>query len=306
MARSRRGGTSGLLSGKVGDVIYSVTRNPDGSLRQQISLNPEERDNPNTEEQARARLTMATIERAMFTFKDMMGSGFEGVDRGTNSVSKFSEVNYNYYKDKIIDGWVNDTPDAVRLDLPKKGDRIPRDGEFIISQGTLREFFGLSGSRGTGSNVYFDYDVVSLRNYNTLKLALGESDIKIGEQIACFHFGIGSQPAYSAIVWWLMYTDPSWPSTTRIDQTNWSRILKFKSNVPISPYYNSQDNKIHVRGEHLELYSIAKWGCLGWRRRAEINGVVRYSTQKMKSRYALPWREWDWNYVAEVKPSWLI
>ena len=264
MARSRTGGSKALLSGKVGDVIYSITRNPDGSFRQQVALNPEERDNPNTDAQARARLTMATIERAMFTFHDMMGSGFEGVDRGTNSVSKFSEVNYNYYKDFVLQGWQQDDPRAVRLDLPTKGVSVPRDGEFIISQGSLPEFAGLTGVRAWGNNVRFDYDVCSFINYNTLKEVLWESGIRIGEQIVCFQFGIGTKAAYSSIIWWLMYTDASQPPTTRIDETNWQRFLKFKSNVPITAYYSPNDRKVHVKGEHLELYSIANWGCVGW------------------------------------------
>ena len=306
MARSRVGGTKSLLSGKVGDVIYSITRNPDGTFRQGVSMNPEERDNPNTDAQARARLTMATIERAMFTFKDMMGTGFEGVDRGTNSVSKFSEVNYNYYKDMIRDAWDLDMPEYVRLNLPNKGDTIPRDGEFIIAQGSLREHLGLNGTRGWGEHVSFRYDCVSLRNYNTLKLALGESDLKIGDQLACFMFGIGSRPAQSFIVWWVMWTDAVLPPTTRIDDSNWQRIIKFNSNVPLSPYYDSTNQCVCVRATGLENYGLYRWGSVGWRRRRDDNNTVRYSNAKMKMSRTDPWSYYGWQDVPTVKPSWII
>lgn len=124
MARSRIGGSSGLLSGKVGDVIYSITRNADGSYRQQLGINPESRFNPNTDAQARARMTMGLIERAMFTYVDFMGTGFEGVDLGTNSVSRFSELNYNAIKYEIEEYWnMEDWPDWSRV--PSKAGNEP-------------------------------------------------------------------------------------------------------------------------------------------------------------------------------------
>lgn len=294
-----------MLSGKVGDVIYSVTRNPDGTFRQQISANPAQRDNPNTEAQARARLTMATIERAMFTFRDLMGTGFEGVDMGTNSVSKFSEVNYNLIKNGIEDGWIHGTPDAVRVDLPTKGSVVPRDGEFIISQGSLRPIRGFNGSRTEGSRVDLDYRVVSLLNYDTLKAALHETDVNIGDQIAGFYFGIGQQPSQSFIVWFTMWTDAGMPATTKITPTTWNKYVKFNSNVPFEAYYDPSDKFVHLRISGLENWGLKGWGCTGYRRRAIVNGTVKYSTQQMQCRYDLPWRELQWNYVNKVKQSWL-
>ena len=305
MARSRSGGTSGLLSGKLGDVIYSITRNADGSFRQQVSMNPEERENPNTDEQARARLTMATIERAMFTLKPLMGTGFEGVDRGTVSVSKFSEVNYNFYKESIKDAWDLDMPQYVRIDVPKKGQSVPRDGEFIISQGSLKEHLGLSGSHSSGSRPRFNYMCVPLNNYHTLKEVLHESRLDIGDQLACIQFGIGTRATYSFIVWWTMWTEAVLPPTTIIDESNWDRILKFNSNVPITPYYDSNTKWVCVRSATLENYGLTGWGTVGWRRRRDDKGKIRYSNAKMQTTYLDPWSRMGWQDIPDVKNSWL-
>lgn len=305
MARSRTGGTKSLLSGKLGDVIYQITRNADGSFRQSMQANPESRVNNNTEEQARARLTMATIERAMFTFAPIMGSGFEGVDAGTNNVSKFSEVNYNFFKSAIENAWVNNIQHNVKLDLPTKGYKFAKDGEFIISQGSLRPIVGFNGSRGGGSNVRFSWKMVELNNYNTLREALWQTGIYIGDQIACLQFGIGSSPSKSALVWFVMYTDRELRPDTIITKNNWRNILKFNSNVPINTLYDEATQAIYVQAEHLEQYGISNWGCTGWRRRNVVRGKVCYSNQSMRSSYPNPWHQWGWKDIDDVKSSWI-
>ena len=306
MARSRVGGSSGKLSGKVGDVIYSITRNPDGSFKQLVSVNPAERENPNTEAQAKARLTMATIERAMFTFKDMMGTGFEGVDAGTNSVSKFSEVNVNKFKEDIAAAWDNDMYDYVRLDVPLKGNKYAKDGEFIISQGSLRKIEGITNNWSYGAHVHFNFNMVHLGNYNTLKEALWESNFYIGDQIAVFMFGRGQTPSQSFLVWFTMWTDESQPPTTIITKDNYRQFLKFKSNIPLKTRYNEQTHYIEAYAENLESYGLYGFGCIGYRRRHYKNGHFCYSTQSMKSFYNDPWTRYSWASVPDVKSSWII
>lgn len=305
MARGRVGGTHGLISGKVGDIIYSITRNPDGSYRQKVGSVPSDPTYMNTDEQARARLTMATIERAMFTFRDMMGTGFEGVDSGTNSVSKFSELNYNKFKEDIASAWALDMPDFVRCDLPLKGQAIPKDGEFIISQGTLRHFVGFNGSYGGGNRPHFNWTTIRFNNYTTLKEALWQSGVYIGDQIACFMFGKGRTPKQSMVVWWVMYTDPGLSPKTYIDESNFREYLKFNSNVQISVLYDNSDKGVHVIANDLSSYGISNWGCIGWRRRAVKGGIIRYSTQSMEYKKTDPWGREGWLSVPDVKDSWL-
>lgn len=306
MARSRIGGSSGLFSGKVGDVIYSVTRNTDGTYRQLISANPAERENPNTEAQAKARLTMATIERAMFTFKDMMGTGFEGVAAGTNSISKFSELNVNKFKEDISSAWDNDMYDYVWLDVPLKGNKYAKDGEFIISQGSLREIHGITHTSSYGTHVRFNYNMVSLANYNTLKEALWESNFYIGDQIAVFMFGRGITPSQNFLIWFTMWTDESQPPTTIITKDNYRQFLKFKSNIPLLTRYNEQTKFIEAYADGLENYGLYGIGCVGYRRRHYINGRFCYSSQSMKSFWDDPWSRYGWVSVPDVKPSWII
>ena len=305
MARSRVGGSSAKLSGKVGDVIYSITRNPDGTFRQSVAAAPDERFNPNTDAQARARLTMATIERAMFTYRDMMGTGFEDVDPGTNSVSKFSELNYNSIKAQLENAWDNNLTHQVRVDLPTKGSTVPRDGEFIISRGSLRPLTGFTGSLATGNHVWFEVKMVELLNYTTLKEVLWNTRLYIGDQAAGFQFGVGSSPSKSFLVWWTMYTNHELRPDTQITPDNWRKILQFNSNVPFQTIYRESDKGIYFVTTDLKPYGLANWGCRGYRRKALKNGKVCYSDQTMEIRWQDPWSRQGWNDVPDVKQSWL-
>lgn len=305
MARSRIGGSSGLLSGKVADIIYSVTRDSNGKYRQIVSASPTDPYNPNTDEQARARLTMATIERAMFTYRDMMGTGFEGVDRGTNSVSKFSEVNYNYFKDYIKFAWENNLDDYVRLSLPHKGQTVPQDGEFIISQGSLRPFVNFTGTMTAGRRMILRYKMVSLQNYSTLKEALWETRINIGDQVAGFFYAKGVSPSYSTIIWFTIFTDPQLSQKTVITPQNFRNIIQLKSNVDCSLIYDDTEKAIFVITDDLAWMNINAWGSRGWRRRHVVNGKVCYSTQQMKNPYPNPWSQQSWQQMSQVKDSWL-
>ena len=68
---------------------------------------------------------MATIERAMFTFRDFMGTGWEDVPKGTLSVSAFSKYNYNEIKDFLEVMFDDDSNYEVMWNLPKKGQPQP-------------------------------------------------------------------------------------------------------------------------------------------------------------------------------------
>ena len=238
MARSRVGGSKALLSGKVGDVIYSITRNSDGTFRQQISANPDERINPNTDAQARARLTMATIERAMFTLRDFMGTGFEGVDRGTLSVSEFSRVNYNAIKEQIEFWW--DDPEGYEesYNLPKKGQGQPRAGAFILSRGSLRADNALIVSGRGLSDPYFVVRTSNRSGGVTLQTWLAQNSMKIGDQRVKAIFMEGVTPSKTAVAYIIIATNLNANPNAILTHSNFRQHLILSSNVPLNISFN--------------------------------------------------------------------
>lgn len=307
MARSRVGGSGGLLSGKVGDVIYSVTRYPDGSFRQIVSSNPMERFNPNTDAQACARMTMAMIERAMFTYADFMGTGFEGIDPGTNSVSKFSEVNYNAVKQQIKDYW--DDPDWTDwdYDFPLKKQTSPKDGCFIISQGSLRWEGFIFCQPATDSIRFFEVEARGLGARPTVGQWLTRYNLLPGMQFVGIFYCIGTSPSRSFVAWIMLYTDPSVRLSDVLTASNWRNYIKTNSNVPLNSYFSDADGSLHLRCEVLDSLLIKRTGCIGRRIRMREGDRFRYSNCQMQwNVFPSPQEAWGWKTLWNVKPSWLV
>lgn len=306
MARSRRGGTSGLLSGKVGDVIYSITRNPDGSYRQQISANPEERFNPNTDAQARARCTMATIERAMFTFRDFVGSGFEGVARGTDSVSEFSRLNYNAIKEQIEFWW--DAPEGWedQFNLPKKGQTQPRAGCFILSRGTLRLHFLWRFSWGGLNDPWFLLMTnVAGRNVSLLEWVT-KNGMKIGDQRIKVIFMEGVTPSKAAVVYVLVATNQNANPNTIITRQNFRNLLTLSSNVPLNVVWDDATSVINFEFTRGAEYGLRCASMECERLRREDNGILRYNNAELIPLGIYTPQDFGWQNLAQVYQSWLV
>ena len=306
MARSRVGGSKGLLSGKVGDVIYSITRNSDGSFRQGIGANPESRFNPNTDAQACARMTIGMIERAMFTYRDFMGTGFENVDLGTNSVSKFSEVNYNEIREEILAYW--DMPDWTEwnYDFPRKGQTVPKDGEFIISQGSIRWDGLVYCVPATANRRYFEVECLGRGVQPTVRHWLASHNLKAGMQFVGIFFCEGTTPSRSFVAWIMLWTDENVRLDDVITAANWRNYIKTNSNVPINAYFSDSDGSLHLRCERLDDLQISRTGCTGRRVRMRDGYKFRYNNCQMQwVAFPNPQEAWGWKTLWDVKPSWL-
>lgn len=306
MARSRVGGSKGLLSGKVGDVIYSITRNADGSYRQGIGAYPESRFNPNTDAQACARMTMGMIERAMFTYRDFMGTGFENVELGTNSVSKFSEVNYNEIRDEILQYW--DMPDWTdwNYDFPKKGQTVPKDGMFIISQGSIRWDGLVYCQPATANRRYFEVECLGRGVQPTVRHWLASHNLKPGMQFVGIFFCEGTTPSRSFVAWIMLWTDDNVRLDDVLTASNWRNYIKTNSNVPLNSYFSNEDGSLHLRCERLDELQVSRTGCTGRRVRIRDGAKFRYNNCQMDwVVFPTPQEAWGWKTLWDVKPSWL-
>lgn len=306
MARSRTGGSSALLSGKVGDVIYSITRNTDGSFRQQISANPVERENPNTDAQARARMTMATIERAMFTLRDFMGTGFEGVDRGTNSVSKFSEVNYNAIKEQIEFWW--DDPEGwdEYYNLPKKGQGQPRAGAYVLSQGSMKVQDALVVN---GRGINDPYFVVSTSNRNggvSLKTWLAQNSMRIGDQRVKAIFMEGVTPSYTAVVYIIIATNTNANPDVILTSSNFRKHLILNSNVPLNVIFDNSTGVLSFAFERGADYHFKCFSMYAERFRRPKGNVFLYNNSEFIPHAWYTPSDYGWQNLSNVKSSWLI
>lgn len=306
MARSRVGGSTAKLSGKVGDVIYSITRNPDGTFRQMVSANPEERFNPNTDAQARARMTMAMIERAMFTYRDFMGTGFENVDLGTNNVSMFSELNYNTVKYDIEAYWdVEDWPDW-NYDFPRKGQAVPKDGWFILSQGSLRNNMKMWPIGATDSRRWFGIESNVMVGDHKVGSFLDLNGLQPGMQYVAIFFCQGTTPSKSFVAWLMLWTDETVNLNAELNSSNWRNYLKTNSNVTTNSYFNNETGQLVHICDQLDAYSIQRTGCFGHRLRIRKNGRFLYNTCEMQdAAYPSPQEAWGWKTLWQVKNSWI-
>ena len=306
MARSRVGGSKGLLSGKLGDVIYHITRNSDGSFRQVVGSNPESRFNPNTDAQACARMTMGMIERAMFTYRDFMGTGFENVELGTNSVSKFSEVNYNEVRGEILAYW--DMPDWTEwnYDFPKKGQTVPKDGMFIISQGSIRWDGLVYCQPATANRRYFEVECLGRGVQPTVRHWLASHNLKPGMQFVGIFFCEGTTPSRSFVAWIMLWTDENVRLDDVLTAANWRNYIKTNSNVPLNSYFSDSDGSLHLRCERLDELQVSRTGCTGRRIRMRDGAKFRYNNCQMDwVVFPTPQEAWGWKTLWDVKNSWL-
>lgn len=306
MARSRVGGTSGMLTGRVGDLIYSVTRNADGSFRQQAAFNDGIRENPNTDAQARARLTMATVERAMFTYRDFMGTGFEGVALGTNSVSKFSEVNYNAMKYEIDEYWDDPEWPDYNYDFPRKGQTSPKDGCFIISQGSLKSNDYILTQPASGGRDWFGIETQAIEPPFTVRKFLGRNGLKAGMQFVGIFFCQGTTPSKSFVAWLMFYTDESVRLDDVLTSSNWRNYIRTNSNVLLNAYLVPETGKLWLRCEKIASYGISRTGCMGKRLRIRDGNIYRYNNcEMMWACFPDPQTAWGWKTVGQVKNTWI-
>ena len=305
MARSRVGGSKALLSGKVGDVIYSITRNSDGTFRQQISANPEERINPNTDAQARARLTMATIERAMFTLRDFMGTGFENVDRGTLSVSEFSRVNYNAIKEQIEFWW--DDPEGYEesYNLPRKGQGQPRAGAFILSRGSLRADNALIVSGRGLTDPYFAVRTSNRSGGVTLQTWLAQNSMRIGDQRVKAIFMEGVTPSKTAVAYIIMATNLNANPNAILTHSNFRQHLIISSNVPLNLSFNDETGVLafeFVRGAD---YGFKCFSMYAERLRRPKGDRFLYNNSEFIPHAWYTAEDYGWQTLSNVKSSWL-
>ena len=305
MARSRVGGTSGLLSGKLGSVIYSITRNSDGSFRQVIGTNPGSRFNPNTFDQARARCTMATIERAMFTFADFVTTGWEGVPPGTLSVSEFSKANYDYLAEFLKVMFDDDSDYDVHWDLPKKGQTQPRDGNFILSRGTirLRKNWLIGGVIGMRPR----WSIQSLTGLVSTRFGdwMEYNGLYPNEQLVFIFFMAGRTPSLSRVAYVIVAPAMNANPNATINSASFRNLLTIKGNYPCNVFYDNAYNQLNISFERGEEFGFRLCSSNAVRYRRIVGDKILYNNCELGANSDDPVTDYGWQGMRVVRPSWL-
>ena len=134
MARSRVGGSRAKISGKLGNQVYQIVRNPDGGFQQAVYSLPEDKRLALTPALAKQRMIMSIVMRHMNLLREFMSAAFEGVPEGTLSVQEFARVNIKYLQEHFDD---EGYPQSY-IWWPLYGQNLALPAPLIITQGTFK------------------------------------------------------------------------------------------------------------------------------------------------------------------------
>ena len=133
MARSRVGGTKGLLNGRIANEVFTIRKDSKGNFVQIVSAIPEGVERTLTPELAKQRMAMSVVERAMGAMSKIVQHSFEGYTRPEEAVAAWASVNIKRVQEDMAARW-----DGLSFfSYPIKGVTGFCPGPFQISQGTL-------------------------------------------------------------------------------------------------------------------------------------------------------------------------
>lgn len=137
MAVSRVGGSKGLLRGQVGDVIYQVVKNPDGTYSQTVYGKKDKTTETITPRLQAQRMCMAMVESLMHDLKEIGRISFQSGRTKSNSLNAFSANNVRMVQRDCQAHWYEQN----RFVFPRRYSTIKDiqdlGGPYIISSGTL-------------------------------------------------------------------------------------------------------------------------------------------------------------------------
>lgn len=304
MARSRVGGTRGLLSGKLGDYVYQITRDEKGDFQQTIYGYVPDPFNPSTDMQVCARASMACVERAMFTFYSAIYNSFENVPSGLMSINEFSRINYTdvrSYFDIMYD--VEGDVDLI-YDFPLKGQKSQRGGLYQISRGSLNQ--GIFWGAQTNSLGDPFYSVRSLVNMPgcTYGDFLKKHNLERGDIIDVLFFVEGKTDSYNFLGRFQILMSDKVSPAVLITTSNFRQIFQISSNVSFNAFWVPELGNfiIEWRGALANHNSYVSCDCFKLSR--FTNGVWRFNTASMQ---ATPWMAQggvDWQTPNKVFTKW--
>lgn len=243
MARSRVGGTRGLLRGKVGDYIYQITRDATGQFAQNVYGYVQDPLNPSTDLQICARAAMACVERAMFSYYDVIYNAFKGKAEGTESINEFSRINYTAIRDQFDAYYIDEEFNEPYWDFPLKGNTMVKAGLFTISQGTLRLRDSFAYAMQKNTTQLFRFYERENHPGQTIGDFLSRYGMKRGDILDVIFVIYGKKPSDNFVGRFQMCVKSTVALNTVITSSNFKSILGLQTNVRMNAnYYNDYGN----------------------------------------------------------------
>lgn len=307
MARCLTGGTRGFIRGKVASDLYQVTRDARGRKVQLIRSVEESRVNPNTIEQAIARMNMAMCMGSLSQFKEIVDHSFEGVPYGQLSIAHFVKRNIPLIQTDEKEHW----EDGNLFDYPTKGESVIRAGAWLMSEGSL-QLPSIIHTTTTNASYYPTSLVIDLQHpyarFRDLKAALGAN---AGDYITVILFGVTYPSSFNRILYRRFYLAQDVPDDTLITSSNANSMFTYDGNTThtLNYYQNYGAFNFHLSTATAngtlnaiqKCIIISKWNGKVWQRntssfemtRADI--VTEDYLQRPMDVFESWYEDWDGN-----------
>jgi len=155
MASGRVGGTKALISGKVGDNVYQIRQNNDGTYGQVVQQYVEKAPPTKTVRLGVQQMCTAMVEAMMKDLKEVGKISFQSGVNKSKSLNAFSSYNLMKLAQDCKANWW----DSTNFCYPQKGNSLKLGGAFIMSAGSC-DFNAFQQIGSPDSNVpQFNYMV---------------------------------------------------------------------------------------------------------------------------------------------------
>ena len=271
MARSKQGGSRGLVRGKLGSTIFQVKRSADGKAMQIQKAAEESRVNNNTEAQAKARMVMGMIQRMFHALPDIIKDAYKSTPRGTLSFQHFAKINYPLLKADRDDHWSG----GCEFDWREKGDMTPPAGIWKLADGSYHNFLWdtIDIERVTSNQVTFIW--YNFPETATFADFLTRCNLDRSDQLFLIYF-FQKKPDYVPEVRVSRYRiNPAIPLNVTRDNFVWEEILlPIDDDAPQVMGLNMGNGDIYLTFSNFydDVYVVANAAIM----------VVNYTKQPMK------------------------
>lgn len=238
MAKSKRGGTSSYIRGRVGSDVYSVGRDAKGAKQQVVRSLAETVANPQTVAQMRGRMIMSTVMQAVSAMRPIIDHSFDNVPTGQPNISEFISRNYTLIKADVAAHPASGN--SFLLNAYKEKGAFP--GEYVVSEGTAVLPSAVAQDTFGG----FIHLTPATNTVGDLKAALGLSE---DEYLTVVEL-IGKQNNLGELEYSFGYAryhiNSSLADATVISSTNISSVFNIETNLETAISLNTADSKFDI------------------------------------------------------------
>ena len=224
MAKSKSGGTRSYIRGRVGADVFSVGKDAKGSKQQVVRSLAEQVANPQTIDQMRGRMIMATVMQAVKALSNIIDHSFDGVPKGQPSISEFISRNYQLVKADVA----AHPSGSNQFGLNAYHVKGLQNGAWLISNGTARLSSAVSFSNNDGIVITGTAQDTTLRNFMDL------AGIEKGEYLT-----LVALTSEKKVVSFRISVKEDADETTVLATENITTLFEIEGNITLSPYLAS-------------------------------------------------------------------